>query len=151
MVFRTRSGRWAKRSSRSQRGFTILEMIVVATMIGILATIALPALRDLPRRASEATLRTDLRTMRDVIDQYHGDKGYYPVALEDLVEDGYLRRIPVDPMTKSADTWILILEELDPEQPRAESSRPQDEEPGIIDVISGSDRISLDGEPYATW
>src|ERR1700693_3063747 len=91
--------------------FTILELLIVMTIIGILAAIAVPALRDSPQRAREATLKEDLFTMRSVIDQYHGDKGVYPPDLPTLVTEGYLRKIPVDPMTKSAETWVLVFEE----------------------------------------
>lgn len=135
--------------ARGERGFTLLELIVVIAIIGILATIAMPALKDMPRRASEAVLKTDLRTMRDVIDQYYGDKGRYPPSLEALVENGYLRKIPVDPITKSAETWQVVLEEIDPEAPPPETE--QEEGPGVIDVHSGSELASLDGTPYSEW
>src|SRR5262245_6895977 len=97
-------------------GFTLLELIIVITVIGILATIALPALRDLPLRANEAPLKTDLRTMRDVIDQYYGDQGTYPTSLEELVEKGLLRGIPVDPFTKSSETWVPTYEDEDEDE-----------------------------------
>src|SRR5262249_33669046 len=96
---------------RSDRGFTLLELLVVMTIVGILAAIAVPALRDSPQRAREATLKEDLFTMRSVIDQFHGDKGFYPPDLPTLVTEGYLRKIPIDPMTKSAETWVTVLEE----------------------------------------
>ncbi len=134
-----------------RRGFTLLELIVVITIIGILATIALPALKDWPRRAAEAVLKTDLRTMRDVIDQYHGDRGYYPPSLEELVTEGYLRAIPVDPLTKSDATWIPILEEIDPDNLPAETELSDTGAPGVIDVSSGSELSSLGGEPYSEW
>src|SRR5580765_3304021 len=92
------------RRRASSGGFTLLELLIVITIIGILATIAMPQLKDMPRRAQEAVLKTDLRTMRDCINQYYGDKGHYPPALEDLVKSGYLHKIPVDPVTKSAET-----------------------------------------------
>src|SRR4029079_8313730 len=95
----------------AQRGFTLLELIVVIAIIGILATIAMPAMKDMPRRANEAVLKTNLRTLRDVIDQHHGDKGFYPASLEALVDAGYLRKIPVDPITKSSDTWVVEYED----------------------------------------
>ena len=136
---------------RSSAGFTLLELIIVVAVIGILATIALPSLRNLPRRANEAALKTNLRTFRDVIDQHLGDKGHYPPTLIALVEEGYLRGIPADPLTKSAETWIPIFEEIDLEQMPAETDLPEDGAPGIIDVISGSTEISLDGEPYSEW
>ena len=136
---------------RRQQGFTLLELIVVVTVIGILATIALPALKNVPTRAQEGVLMTDLVTFRDVIDQYYADKGNYPPTLEALVDEGYLRSIPIDPITKSADTWVLVYEEIDPDAEPAETDLPEDGQPGIHDVHSGSDRMSLDGTPYSEW
>ena len=138
------------RTRAGERGFTLLELIVVIAIIGILAAIVIPNLKQGPRRASEAVLRTDLHTMREVIDQYYGDKGHYPPSLETLVDDGYLRSVPYDPITKSHETWVVEYEELDPERPPAETEQTE-EGPGIIDVHSGSDRLSLDGTPYAEW
>lgn len=138
-------------AQRRARGFTLLEMIIVVAMIGILASIAMPALKDMPRRASESVLKTNLRTVREVLDQHYGDKGHYPATLEELVEKGYLRAVPFDPMTKSAETWELIFEEADPDNPPAETDLPEGGEPGIMDVRSGSAGISLDGTPYNTW
>ena len=80
-------------------GFTLLELIVVVAIVGILATMAMPALKNVPRRAAEAVLKSDLRTFRDIIDQFHADKGHYPPTLEALVEEGYLRSMPMDPIT----------------------------------------------------
>ncbi len=136
---------------KRQQGFTLLELIVVVTIIGILATIALPALKNVPTRAQESVLLTDLVTFRDVIDQYYADKGNYPPTLEALVEEGYLRAIPIDPITKSADTWVPIYEEFDSDQEPAETDLPEDGQPGIEDVHSGSERLSLDGTPYSEW
>ncbi|HYH44301.1 MAG TPA: type II secretion system protein [Thermoanaerobaculia bacterium] len=135
---------------RAQRGFTLLELIVVIAIIGILATIAMPAMKDMPRRASESVLKTNLRTMRDVIDQHYGDKGFYPASLEALVEARYLRKIPVD-ITKSTETWVLVYEEEDPDNPPAETEQPEGGEPGVVDVHSGSPLNALDGTPYAEW
>jgi general secretion pathway protein G len=126
-------------------------LIIVVTMIGILAAIAMPALRDTPRRAQEAVLKSDLRTFRDVIDQFHADKGHYPPGLEALVEDGYLRTLPRDPITRSTETWVVEYEEYDPDFEPAETDFPEDGQPGIVDVHSGSDRLSLLGEPYSEW
>lgn len=136
--------------TRSESGFTLLELLVVMTIIGILASIAIPALRDSPQRAREAALKSDLFTMRSTIDQFHGDKGYYPPDLATLVSDGYLRQIPVDPMTKSRDTWVVDSEEL---EPTSEDAGPPDESatPGIVDVHSGSTGSALDGTLYKDW
>ena len=139
------------RMSRSRSGFTLLELIIVVAVIGILATIAMPALKDVPRRAAEAVLKSDLRTFRDVIDQFHGDKGHYPATLDALVEAGYLRAIPRDPITKSTDTWLVVYEEFDLEEQPAETDLPEDLQPGIIDVHSGSELLSLQGTPYSGW
>ncbi len=131
---------------RLQGGFTLLELLVVMTIIGILAAIAVPALRDSPKRAREATLRADLFTFRSVIDQYKGDKGNYPVDLAVLVKDGYMRKLPLDPMTKASD-WVLTMEE-EPAQPDDPSVQPT---PGIIDVHSASKEKALDGTLYSEW
>ena len=134
-----------------QAGFTLLELIIVVAIIGILATIAMPALKDMPRRANESVLKTNLRTLRDMIDQSYGAQGHYPESLEVLVEKGYVRMIPYDPLTKSATTWQLIYEEPDPLVEPAETDLPEGGEPGIIDVRSGSPLVALDGTAYATW
>jgi len=130
----------------SSAGFTLLELLVVMTIIGILAAIAVPALKNSPQRAREATLKEDLFAMRSVIDQYHGDKGNYPADLATLVTDGYLRKIPVDPMTKSADTWVLAYEEASTDQPADQPATP-----GIVDIHSGSSDKALDGTLYKDW
>jgi general secretion pathway protein G len=120
------------------------------TIIGILAAIAVPALRDSPQRAREATLKEHLSTRRSVIDQYHGDKGSYPPDLATLVSAGYIRKVPIDPMTKSADTWVTVMEEA---PSGTDTSGPTDTSvtPGITDVHSGSNGKSLDGTPYKDW
>lgn len=132
-------------------GFTLIELIVVIAIVGILAAIAVPRLVDVPRRAEESVLKTNLRVMRSAIHQHNADKGYYPPSLEALVEEGYLRRVPEDPITDSRDTWVVEYEEFDPEFEPAETDRPETGEPGIIDVYSGSERLSLGGEPYSEW
>ncbi len=138
------------RRSATAAGFTIIELIIVVAMIGILAAMAMPMLKDRPTRAKEAVLKTDLRTLRDVLDQYRGDTGRYPPSLETLVDDGYLRQVPVDPITKSAE-WDVEYEELGDGEIPAETDTPEGGEPGIIDVHSTSEELSLDGTPYNEW
>ncbi len=141
----------SKDRRRGEKGFTLLELIIVVAMIGILAAIAMPALVHHPRRAKEAVLKTNLHTLRDILNQHYGDKGFYPPSLDALVDDGYIRDVPYDPMTKSSETWELIYEEGDPEFEPAETDLPEDGQPGVMDVYSGSDELSLDGEPYNEW
>ena len=95
------------------------------------------------QRSREAVLKEDLFRMRDAIDQYYADKNKYPQSLQDLVSDGYLREVPKDPMTNSADTWTTVPAEPDPANPAAE--------PGVYNVKSGSEDTSLDGSKYADW
>jgi general secretion pathway protein G len=124
-------------------GFTLVELLVVISLIGILAAMALVNYRNGVLRSQEAVLRTDLFRMRDAIDQYYADKGKYPSSLDSLVSDGYLRSVPEDPITKSKDTWQTVPAEPDPNNPSAE--------PGIYDVKSGAPGTSLDGSNYTDW
>jgi general secretion pathway protein G len=128
------------------RGFTLIELLVVIAIIGILVGIAVPQLQKAPIRAKEAALREDLFTFRTCLDQYYADKGHYPDTLQTLVTDKYIRKIPVDPFTKSADTWQVVMEEPD----SSDTASSQDA-PGIIDVKSGAKQTSLDGSLYNTW
>jgi general secretion pathway protein G len=133
---------------RRAGGFTLIELIVVVAIIGILATIAVPAMRTAPQRAREAALKEDLFTMRSCLDQFHADRGRYPTSLEELVSMGYLRSVPVDPVTRSKDTWVAVYEEVSTDQ---EDQRQQESGPGILDIRSGSDQVALDGTRYADW
>jgi len=130
------------RARRAERAFTLLELITVMAVIGILAAIALPNFKNAIIQAREATLREDLYRFRDLIDQYQADKGKYPASLETLVTEGYLRKIPEDPMTRAAD-WEAVFEETNPDRPG--------ETPGVYDVKSSSTEVSMSGTPYNEW
>jgi general secretion pathway protein G len=134
---------------RRQAGFTLLELIIVVTMIGILASIAVPALMQMPRRAKESVLKTNLRAIREAIEQHYGDRGRYPATLDALVPK-YLKTVPLDPFTKAAD-WTPVYE-AEPED-GTPLFAPDEEEagPGIQDIHSSSPDKGLDATPYATW
>ena len=131
-----------ERPSRTS-GFTLMEMMIVMVLIVILAGIGLSVYGNSVQRAKEATLKEDLFRMRDAIDQYYADKNKFPGNLDALVSEKYLRAVPVDPFTTSADTWQTTMSEPDPGNPSLES--------GISNVKSGSDQTSLDGSRYADW
>ena len=133
------------------RGFTLIELLVVMAIIGTLAAIGIPMLMNTPIKAKEAALKENLFTFRSCLDQYKADKGRYPESLEVLVQEKYIRKVPIDPFTKSADTWELVFEEADSAESGAGGGLPGDEPPGVIDVKSGSDKVGLDGTPYNTW
>lgn len=134
-----------KEGHRPARGFTLIEIIIVFALIGILVGLALPRYQHSRRRAQEAVLREDLFVMRKLINEYYTDKGKYPAALRTLVEENYLRMLPIDPMTGSADTWQEVKD-----QPSYEELVPGVEY-GIVDVHSGSQAKALDGTTYDTW
>ncbi len=134
-----------KSRCRSSKGFTLIEIIIVFALIGILVGLALPRYQHSRRRAQEAVLKEDLYTLRKLIDQYYTDKGKYPASLRTLVEDGYIRMIPIDPMTGSAETWQEVRD-----TPSYEEMVPNMEF-GIVDVHSGSQAKALDETTYDTW
>ena len=132
------------RSSRcTDPGFTLIELMIVMSLIVVLAGIGLAVHANSQTHAREAVLKEDLFRMRDSIDQYYADKNSYPASLDDLVSSKYLRAIPVDPFTNSATTWQTTMSEADAANPSAT--------PGVFDVKSGSDRTSIDGTPYSSW
>ena len=114
-----------------QRGFTLIELLIVVTLVVVLAGIGMSTYSTSVRRAKEAVLAEDLFRMRDAIDQYNADKGTYPPDLSALVTDGYMRQIPKDPFTESAETWQIVMSEPDPANPNAA--------PGVYDVKSGAE------------
>jgi len=128
---------------RTQSGFTLIELMVVMAIIGILATLAIPSFIVAVKHAREAVLKEDLQTMRTAIDSYTMDKQKAPQSLDDLIQDGYLKYIPEDPMTHSKETWVTD---------SSDAMYSLDEtEPGINDVHSGSDAMGSDGQPYSSW
>jgi len=131
--------------SRCRSGFTLIELIIVFTLIAILVGLGLPQFKNSTKSAREVVLKEDLFQFRKLIDQFFVDKTKYPPSLQALVDEGYLRAIPVDPITKSAATWVEVRELL-----TAENLTPGFE-PGVIDVRSGSEAKSLDGTAYNTW
>ena len=133
----------ARNTKTGSSGFTLVELLIVISLISILAAMGLVQYRNSVISAREATLRTDLFRMRDAIDQYYADKGKYPSALDSLVSEGYMRKVPEDPITKTSDSWVTVPAEPDPNNPSAE--------PGIYDVKSGAQGTGLDGSNYADW
>jgi general secretion pathway protein G len=128
---------------KGEAGFTLMELMIVMMIIGILATLAIPSFKSAIKSAKEAVLKEDLRVMRAAIDSYTMDKQKAPESLDDLVQEGYLKSIPEDPMTKARDTW---------QTETSDSLHSLDQtDPGIDDVHSGSDETGSDGQPYSTW
>ena len=131
--------------SHKKKGFTLIEMIIVFVLIGILVGLGIPHYKYSTWRAKEAILKEDLFNLRMLINQYYTDKGRYPGYLQTLVDEEYLRTIPIDPMTDSSETWIEV------QQTPTEEDLIQGFEIGIVDVLSGSDKKALDGTLYNTW
>jgi general secretion pathway protein G len=136
-------GRLIQSGNRLRRGFTIVEMIIVMAIISIILALAIPIYQKSLIRAKESVLKNNLFTMRTVIDEYTYDKQKAPQDLRDLVDAGYLRSIPVDPMTGRNDSWRVEMEDA--------MASVNQTEPGIYDVRSGSDQRSLEGTPYSEW
>jgi general secretion pathway protein G len=128
---------------RRDNGFTLIELLVVISLIMILASVAMNQYSTSVRAAQEAVLKANLNSMRSAIDQYFADRGQYPASTQSLVSEGYLRSVPLDPITRSNDTWSTIPAEPDPSQPTADT--------GIYDVKSGSEGTALDGSRYSDW
>jgi general secretion pathway protein G len=125
-----------KREARGSDGFTLIELMIVVSIIGILATLAVPSYQSSVMKAKEAALRQDLSTIRDVLDQHKADQGKYPPSLLALVDAGYLRGIPKDPFTGATTTWQEISDPV---------------EKGVVDVFSGAEFVGTDGTPYNRW
>ena len=130
------------RSQRSESGWTIIELMVVISLMAVLAGIATISYTTAIRRAQEAVLKEDLFRMRDAIDQYFADRVEFPASLDSLVSEGYLRTIPEDPITGSGTTWQTIMADYDPSNPLSQ---------GIYNVKSGAEGLAIDGSPYADW
>lgn len=121
---------------KDRRGFTLVEILIVMTIIAIIASLAVPSVFKQVKRSKEAALLENLFTLRDVIDQYYADRGQYPPSLRALVQERYIRSVPKDPITNSQDTWLVV---------------PPADGMGIYDVHSGSDGTGSDGKPYREW
>ena len=145
----TESGRKVTKILSAQEnkknGFTLIEMLIVFALIGILVGLGLPQYKYATKRARESVLKENLFQMRTLIDQYYADKGKYPYSLQALIDEKYLRAIPIDPITGSSETWIEVPEIL------SEEDLILAVEPGISDVISGSEQKAIDGTLYSTW
>src|ERR1039457_7400437 len=132
-----------RRSGKQDAGFTLMELMIVMAIISVLATLAIPSFIGAIKSAREAVLKEDLHVMRAAIDSYTMDKQKAPQSLDDLIQNGYLRNIPEDPMTHSRETWVTDT---------SDSLHSVDEtDPGIDDVHSGSEETGSDGQTYSSW
>ena len=131
------------RSGKKSRGYTLIELIIVMAIISVLVAIAVPLYQKSLLRTKESLLKNNLFTLRTVIDEYTFDKQKAPQSLDDLVTEGYLRAVPIDPITGNAQSWRVIMEDS--------LTAVNQTQPGIYDVRSGSDLRSLEGTPYAEW
>jgi general secretion pathway protein G len=123
-------------SEWNTKGFTLIELMIVVSIVGILATLAAPSYQSSLIKARETVLRHDLFTLRELLDQHRADQGKYPPSLDGLITAGYLRALPKDPFTNSPNSWQQIMEPT---------------EGGIFDVYSGSDIVGTNGIPYNQW
>ena len=130
------------KAKSNSAGFTLLEIVVVLTIVAILVAVSVPVYERMILHAKEATLKTDLKLMRDQIDKYAGDRDESPGSLDDLVRAGYLHEVPVDPITGSNQTWEVAMES-EPIMPNGRI--------GIKEVFSGGDGTGTDGRPYKQW
>ena len=137
------TGKRLRTLRRGEAGFTLIELMIVMLIVAILAGIAIPYYLSTVRTAKEAVLRKDLHVLRNAIDAYTADKEKAPQSLDDLVQAGYLRKVPVDPMTHSDTTWVTASDDT--------LSSVDQSEPGVNDVHSGSDEKGSDGQPYSAW
>ena len=126
-----------------QRGFTLIELMVVISIIVILMSVAIPRYQASILRARETVLRDDLYTLRSVIDQYTLDEQKAPQSLQDLVDAGYLKQLPTDPFTNARDSWVPVTDDS--------IMSPDQSQPGIVDVHSGSEQKSSEGTAYSSW
>ncbi len=133
------------RKKNWRKGFTLIEILIVLGIIGILLGLAVPQYQMSIKRAKEAVLKENLFIMRKMIDQYYQDKHKYPPSLQSLVEEKYLKAIPVDPITGSAETWVEVRQSFNPDEPLPPEGA------GVVDVKSGSEAKALDGTLYNTW
>jgi len=136
-------GRHMRSGKRSRAGFTIMELMVSMAIVLVVISVAVPLYQKSVIRARESVLRQNLFSLRTVIDEYTYDKQKAPQQLEDLVREGYLRQMPMDPIVGNSASWKVIMEDA--------SASASQSEPGIFDVRSSSEKTSLEGTPYSDW